>query len=164
MRRMATIPPDRARPAPAEAATAASSAASRRPAGVTAMSVFFAVGALLAGFAAISLASPGGMLEPMWRLNPRAREGFRGIEMRGALLLAVVSLACAGASAGLFRGRRWGRLLAISVLAVQLVGDGANVVLGIDRRAAVGLPVALGLIGYLFTRRVRAYFAAKASG
>jgi hypothetical protein len=112
--------------------------------------------------AAVSLARPEGFLEPMWRLNPRAREGFRGIETRGAVLLGIVSVACAGASIGLRRGRRWGRALAIAVLVVQLAGDAANVVLGIDRRAAVGLPVALGLIAYLFTRRVRAYFAAEA--
>jgi len=76
---MATIPPDRARPAPADAAAAAPSPAGVRPAGVTA-------------------------------------------------------------------------------LAVQLLGDAANVAFGVDRRAVVGLPVAAALILYLSRPRVGAYF------
>ena len=62
------------------------------------------------------------------------------------------------AAAGLWRGDRWGRRLALAVLAIQLAGDVANVAFGVDRRAAFGLPVALALILYLSSRRIAAYF------
>jgi hypothetical protein len=120
---MATIPPDRARPAPADDAAAAPPPARGRPAGVTGLAVFFGLGAVLAAVAAVSLATPGGFLEPMWRLNPIARRGLRGFELPGAALLGAVSLACAGAASGLWRGARWGRRLALAVLAVQLLGE-----------------------------------------
>ena len=149
------IPPDRGRPARAETSPAT---AARRPAGVTALAIFFAVGALVALVAAISLARPGGMLEPMWRLNPKGREGLRALGPWGAALLGGASLACALSAAGLGRGARWGRRLAMVVLAIQLAGDAANVALGVDRRAAFGIPVALALLLYLSSRRVGAYF------
>ena len=41
--------------------------AERRPPGVTALAVFFAAGSMIALVAAVSLLSPGGFLEPMWR-------------------------------------------------------------------------------------------------
>jgi uncharacterized membrane protein (DUF2068 family) len=94
----------------------------------------------------------------MWRLNPRGRAGLGTLGPWGAALLGAASLACALSAAGLWRGARWGRRLAIVVLAVQLAGDLANVVSGVDRRAAFGLPVALALLLYLFSRRVGAYF------
>jgi hypothetical protein len=71
----------------------------------------------------------------------------------------VVGLACAAAARGLWAGRRWGRRLAIALLAVNLVGDGANVVLGTEPRALVGIPIVALLLLFLATGRVRAYFA-----
>ena len=94
----------------------------------------------------------------MWRLNPRGREGLGTLGPWGAALLGAASLACALSAAGLWRGARWGRRLAIAVLVVQLAGDLLNVVTGVDRRAAFGLPVALALLLYLSGRRVGAYF------
>jgi hypothetical protein len=43
-----------------------------RPGGVTAMAIFFAVGATVSLVTIVALLSPGGVLEPIWRLNPRA--------------------------------------------------------------------------------------------
>ena len=47
-----------------------------RPHGITALSVFFAAGCLIALTSAVSLLFPESFLEPMWRLNPRARTAF----------------------------------------------------------------------------------------
>jgi hypothetical protein len=132
----------------------------RRPGGVTALAGFFVFGTLMSGLAALALVTPGGPLEPMWRINPRAREGFATMGGWAPLLLAAVCLACASAAAGLWRGRPWGRALAIVILTVNLVGDAGNVVFGHDVRAAIGIPIAAALVAYLaWNRRVRAYFA-----
>jgi len=130
-----------------------------RPAGVTALSCFFAVGAAIAATAAFSLLRPGGALEPLWRLNPRGREGFRGLGPWAAVLLGIVSVACALAAVGLWRGRPWGRRVASALMAVNLIGDAANATVGGDQRAAIGIPIAIAILWFLQTRRVRAFFA-----
>lgn len=54
----------------------------------------------------VSLLFPGSLLEPMWRLNPRAREGFAGIGVWAIVLMCDVSVARASAATGLWRGAR----------------------------------------------------------
>jgi len=130
-----------------------------RPGGITALAVFFAAGAAVCLVTAVALLFPGSVLEPIWRLNPRARAGFAALGAWAPALLAVVGLACAAAGRGLWTGRRWGHRLAIALLAVNLAGDTANVVLGTEPRAMVGIPIVALLLLFLATRRVRAYFA-----
>lgn len=107
----------------------------------------------------ISLLFPGSILEPMWSLNPGARQGFKVMGAWAILLMGVVSMACAAAALGLLRGASWGHRLALLVLAVNLIGDIANVVLGTQPKAIIGVPIVLALVGYLFTKRVRRYFS-----
>jgi len=108
--------------------------------------------------ALVSLATPGGPLEPMWRINPRAREAFAEVGAWAIVLMAVVGTACALSAAGLWNGKRWGRRLAIGVLAANAIGDAANAILGVEPRAALGLPVAAALIAYLASRRAGRFF------
>jgi hypothetical protein len=131
-----------------------------RPAGVTALAFFFLAGAGIAGISAVSLALPGSPLEPMWRLNPRARIAFSGLGLWAVAILVPVSLACAFASAGFFKGARWGYRLGLGILCVNLLGDTLNTILGIEPRAAFGIPIALGLVAYLRTKKVRRFFGA----
>jgi len=135
-----------------------------RPAGVTALGVFFLVGAVIAAVSCLSLSFPGGPLEPMWRLNPRARVAFSGLGLWAVALLAVVSAACATAGVGLFLGRRWGHRLALGLLVFNLLGDVLNTVLGTEPRAIVGVPIAGALVVYLWTARVRRYFDEREEG
>ena len=99
--------------------------------------------------AGLALLFPGGILEPMWRLNPRAREGLSGLGTWGAVLMFGVSAACAMSAVGLWRRAEWGRRLAIAVLVVQLLGDAASALSGREPRAAIGIPIAIMLIVYL---------------
>jgi len=48
----------------------------RRPLGVIALSVFFALGAVIASLSAVSLLIPASGLEPIWRVNPQAHAGL----------------------------------------------------------------------------------------
>jgi hypothetical protein len=130
-----------------------------RPGSVTALAIFFAVGATISLVTIVALLFPGGVLEPLWRLNPRARTGFATLGAWAPVLLAAVGLGCAAAARGLWSGRRWGRRLAMAPLAVNLAGNSVTVVLGMEPRALVGIPIAALLLLFLATARVRAYFA-----
>ena len=130
----------------------------KRPAGVTALGAFFALGTLASGLSAVSLLTPGGPLEPMWRLNPRAREAFAGMGLWAPLLLGAICLACAASAYGFFRARRWGYRLGTVLLLVNLAGDLVNAALGLDRRALVGIPVVALLLWYLSSSHVRSFF------
>lgn len=124
------------------------------------MSFFFVFGMAMSGLAALSLAFPGGVLEPMWRINPRGREGLGALGLPAVVLMATVSLACAGAAAGLWFGRLLGWWLAVTILVINATADLLNGVLGNDPRSLIGLPVAGAMLYYLRTARVRAFFVA----
>ncbi|MEP6911839.1 MAG: DUF2127 domain-containing protein [bacterium] len=72
--------------------------------------------------------------------------------------LFFVGSACAIAAAGLWRGARWGYLVAIVVLSINLLGDVVNVVSGTEPRAAIGIPVVVLILAYLMSQRVRGFF------
>ena len=89
----------------------------------------------------VSLLTPGGPLESMWRLNPRAHEAFSRMGIWAPLLLGAVCLACAASAYGFFTGKRWGYRLGGTLLVVNLIGDIVNAALGIEPRAVVGIPI-----------------------
>jgi hypothetical protein len=134
-----------------------------RPAGITALSLFFLFGAAMSFLSFVSLLFPGSFLEPMWRLNPRAREGFAAIGMWAVVLMRAVCAACASASVGLWRGARWGYWLAVLLLVINLLGDVINVLSGTEPRAVVGIPIVLAILAYLMSKRVRRFFARSAA-
>ncbi len=129
-----------------------------RPRGVAALGVFFACGTLATGLAAISLLTPGGLLEPMWRLNPRGHAGLVALGHWAPVVLGGACVACACAAYGFAKGRPWGYRLGICLLLVNLAGDLTNVFLGTEPRAIVGVPAVAILLWYLSSRSVRAFF------
>lgn len=135
--------------------------APQRPPGVTALAYLFAFGVLASGLSAVSLLDAGGPLEPMWRLNPRGHEVFSKMGVWAPLLLGVVCLACAASAYGFFKGTRWGFRLGVALLVVNLTGDLINAALGIEPRAAIGVPIVALLLWYLSSRKVRAFFPEK---
>jgi len=129
-------------------------------AGIIALSIFFALGACIAGVTCVALLLPGGAWEPLWRLNPRAHVAFLSMGVWAIPLMAVVAGACTVAARGLWIRASWGRRVALAVLAVNLVGDVANAVVRHDPRTLIGLPIGGVCIAYLFSARVRGQFAA----
>lgn len=79
----------------------------KRPAAITGLSLFIALGTLMSGLAALALATPGGPLEIIWRVNPAAREGFTSIGIWAVGLMMVVSVGCGVAAYGLWKLRPW---------------------------------------------------------
>jgi hypothetical protein len=75
--------------------------------GITLLSLFFLFGTVMSGLAAVMPSFPGSVLEPLWRLNPHAREGFAAMGGWAVLLMArcvwhaaLQHRACGAASAG----------------------------------------------------------------
>jgi multisubunit Na+/H+ antiporter MnhF subunit len=130
----------------------------KRPIGITGLSIFFIAGALISFLSFVSLLFPNSVLEPMWQLNPRARDAFAYIGKWSLVLMGVVCIACTLSAIGLWRGRRWGYRLAFSILTINLIGDLTNAILGIEKRAAIGVPIALAILVYLRTKRVKEFF------
>jgi hypothetical protein len=129
-----------------------------RPIGITILSLFFLFGTAASFLSFTSLMFPGSFLEPMWRLNPRAREGFTAMGVWAIVLMGVVCVACAMAAVGLWRGLPWGYWLAVILLAVNLLGDITNVVTGTEPRAAVGIPIVVAILAFLMSGRVKQFF------
>jgi uncharacterized membrane protein (DUF2068 family) len=124
-----------------------------RPLGIKGLSLFFVFGSLMSGLAALMLLIPGSVLDTMWRLNPRAHDGFAAIGPMAVLLMALVCAACAAAAVGLWRCTQMGFWMALVILTVNLASDIANTVLAHDWRTLIGLPVGAAMITYLVRRR-----------
>ena len=129
-----------------------------RPIGITLLSAFFAFGACMAGLACLTLLLPDTRLSGLWALNPDAHARLEAIGSWSIALMAVVSLACASAAFGLWRGDDWGRAIALGVLGVNLVGDATNALLRHDLRTLIGIPIGAALIAYLLSKGARSYF------
>lgn len=136
-----------------------------RPPIITALGVFFLLGATISLIAGISLLRPNSFLQPIWQLNPGAHENLSRLSLWAVLLLSTVSLLCAAAAIGLWRGSRWGYWIAVGLLVTNLLGDVINVVLGTEPRAIVGVPIAAALLAYLImSKKVRQFFGTGRQG
>jgi len=114
--------------------------------------------------AALALLLPNSGLQTIWRLNPQAQVGLTALGFWAIALMLVVSIACGAAAVGLWRGAAWGRAVALTVLAVNLVGDVGTAFYRGDLRTLIGVPIGAVLIGYLLlNQRVRAYFTRPAA-
>jgi len=129
-----------------------------RPLGITALIIFFLAGTLISFPAGVSVLVPSGFFEPMWRVNPRGHDGLVRIGLWGVALLFAASISCAAAAIGLWRRTRWGHGIAVALIAINLLSDFANAVMGIEPRAIVGIPIAFALLLYLLSKRVRDFF------
>jgi len=135
-----------------------------RPRGITGLSMFLIAGAVIAGASAVSLAIPGGLLEPMWRLKPAALVTLRSLGPASVALMAAVAVVCAVAAFGLWRGARWGHRLAFVVLTINLVGDGLAAATGLESRGWAGVLIGALLLAYLSSAGVRRHFGSRRDG
>src|SRR6266513_2580961 len=130
----------------------------RRPVGLILLAAFFAFGSLMALLASLGLLLSGGVLEPMWRLNPQAQVALTALHSWGVVLMLIVGIACGLAAIGLWTRALWGHHLAVSILAVNIVGDVLNAAVGGDLRALIGIPIGGAMILYLLRSRTGELF------
>ena len=71
----------------------------------------------------------------------------------------AVSMSCALAAVGLWRRARWGHKIAVALIAINLAGEVANTIMGTEPRAIVGVPIALAILIYLLSKKVRGSFS-----
>jgi hypothetical protein len=53
----------------------------------------------------------------------------------------------------------WGYWLAVGLIAINLIGDITNVLLETERKAIVGVPIAIAILAYLMSKEVRKFFS-----
>ena len=73
--------------------------------------------------------------------------------------MTIVATACALSAIGLAKLAQWGRVLAISVLTINLFGDLSSALIRHDPRTLIGLPIGGAMIFYLFSKGIRRLFA-----
>ncbi len=112
----------------------------------------------MAAYAAVTLLKPGTSLDVLWALNRRGHAGLLAMGTGAGLLFVVVSALLALTAAGWFQRRRWGWILAVAIISLNLVGDFANVLIGEAWKGAVGLLIAGMLLIYLMRSQLRSYF------
>jgi hypothetical protein len=124
-----------------------------------ALSAFFAFGTLAAGLSCIALLTPGGLLEPIWQLNPRAQLAFRSMGPWSIALLFIVATACALSAIGVWIRARWGHRLALAMLCLDFLADAITALVRGEWHTLIGLPIAGALVAYLLSAAVRRQFA-----
>ncbi len=107
----------------------------------------------MSGLAAVALSTAGGPLDIMWRVNPSAGEGFQQMGVWSIVLMVTVCAGCAAAAYGLWKMQPWGRVLAIVVLGINIVGDTANALFRHDLRTLIGIVIGGLMIRYLAKQR-----------
>jgi len=121
---------------------------------------FFALAAMITGWAGKSLLWRGMPFQSLWRLKPAAHAtlaAWSPWSAFGFLALSVVTLA---ACYGVFRRRVWGWRLALAIFVANGLGDASRALDGAWVEAAVGVGAAVLILGWLTRPRVRALFEA----
>jgi hypothetical protein len=129
-----------------------------RPRGFLPIGIFFIFGATMAAYAALTLLFPGTFLDALWALNHRGHEGLSALGHLGAIPFAVLSPMLALAAVGWFRRRRWGWVVGITIIAINMAGDLGQIVFGERWKGAVGVVIAGMLLIYMTRARVRNHF------
>lgn len=112
----------------------------------------------MAVFAAITLLWSGTTLDKGWELNPVAHRQLAAVGKPAGLLFIALGVSLAIAALGWFKHRRWGWLLAVVIIAVQLAGDLGNAFLGQRVRGGFGAIIAGALLIYLIRPGLRRQF------
>jgi hypothetical protein len=135
------------------------SQATPKPPGFSAIGVFLLFGAGMASLAAITLLWRGSPLDHVWVLNPTAYKQIAPLGYIAGVLFLLLSAALVMAAIGWFRRRLWGWILAVAILAIQVLGDIVNCFRGEWLHGVTGVIIAVALMLFLLRTKVRSAFA-----
>ena len=125
------------------------------PTPLRAVGVSLVFGATMAALAALTLFWRGTLLDWAWTLNPLAYAQFSTQPRRFGSMFVLLSFTLTCAAVGWFRLRRWGWILAVTIISIQLAGDFVNLLRADLPRGITGFLIAGGLLVYLLRPRVR---------
>ena len=131
--------------------------------GLTAIAVFLFFGAVMAFLAGITLVFRGTILDHIWSLNPAAHAQLVPLGMPVGILFLLLAVALAVAATGWLLRRVWGWALAVTIIAIQLLGDFVNLLRGDFLRGGTGIIIAGTLIFYMTRPRVKTIFRCRAA-
>ena len=132
--------------------------AALRPAGFTALGIFFFFGAAMALLAGCTLLWPGSALDRAWELNPNAYQQMAPIGSRVGSLFLLLSVVLLVTGIGWLKRRRWGWILAVIIMITEFLGGLMNIYLSDYLRGLVGAVIVAALLLYLFRPAVRGVF------
>jgi hypothetical protein len=121
--------------------------------------VFFIFGATMAAFAGFTLLFPGTFLDALWVLNKRGHDGLAALGRWAALPFVILSPLLALAALGWFRRRRWGWVIGIAIIVMNMAGDLGQIFFGEGWKGILGVAIAGMLLTYMIRRSVRTYFS-----
>lgn len=131
------------------------------PVGLTAMGIFLLFGAFVAFLAGTTLVWPGTVLDLMWDLNPRAYQRLAPFGRVAGIPFTLFGMTLSVAAIGWFKRYLWGWRLTTAIVAIQVLGDLVNVVLGRIVEGGIGATIAGALIFYLLGSPVRSAFGSQ---
>jgi len=126
--------------------------------GFVPIGLFFVFGAVMSAYAAITLLIPGTVLDALWTLNPRGHEALAHLGRWAAVPFCILSPALCLAAIGWFRRRRWGWVLGVTIIAINMAGDVGQVLFGEIWKGVIGVAIAGLLLVYLTRSALRGYF------
>jgi len=122
--------------------------------GLAAVGVFLCFASSMASLAGITLSFPGTPLDRVWTANPEAYAKLLPLGRKAGILFLLLGSILAAAAVGWIRRRYWGWLLAVLVIASQVLGDVINFAMGNFLRGGIGIVIAGGLLAYLLSPSV----------
>jgi hypothetical protein len=125
---------------------------------IIAVGIFLFFGATMACLAGVTLTWPGTILDRIWRLNVPAYATLAPLGQTAGIFFLMLSVTLALPGTGWFKRRRWGWLLAVVIIATQVLGDLVNAFTGDVLRGAIGFIIAGALLIYLVQPKVRLRF------
>jgi len=118
----------------------------------------------MAALSAFTLLWRGTQLDRIWKLNPSAYSQLLPHRHLFGSAFLLLSLALFAAGYGWFRHYGWAWKLAVVIISMQVLGDGANCIRGDYRRGLTGLLIAGALLVYLLSSSVKMAFTRKIVG
>jgi hypothetical protein len=129
-----------------------------KPVTPVALGVFFVFATLMTAAVTVTLQWPGGPLDAMWRVKPAAYSDLLLLRPASTIGFAALCATMAAAAFGAATRKRWGWWLALSIFALNGLGDALNAMGGALAEGAFGVAVTLLILWWLTRRRVRTLF------
>ncbi len=130
----------------------------KSPKGIIAVGIFLFFAAIMASLAGTTLVWRGTTLDRLWTLNPRAYKELAPHGKAAGIPFVFLGVTLVVAGMGWFKRRLWGWRLAVSIIAVQVLGDLVNAFMGDLVRGGVGFVIGGALLVYLLRPQVKCAF------